>query len=59
MEHTLAELLLRFTYPAMYPDGTLMLTHESPSKLYDMTGTVVPSNGLATISDLYDLFAFA
>jgi hypothetical protein len=31
-----------FTYPAMFPDGTMMFSHESPSVLYDMTGTAIP-----------------
>jgi hypothetical protein len=32
----------RFTYPAVYPDGTMMLTHESTSALYDLTGAPIP-----------------
>ncbi len=31
----------RFEYPALYPDGTMMFSHESTSALYDMTGTPI------------------
>jgi hypothetical protein len=39
----------RFEFPALYPDGTMMLSHEGTSVLYDMTGTPVAGvTGIAT-----------
>jgi hypothetical protein len=31
----------RFTYPGVYPDGTLLFTHEAQSALYDITGNPI------------------
>ena len=36
----------RFTFPALYPDGTKMLTHEGTSALYDVTGTPIAATGI-------------
>jgi hypothetical protein len=47
----------RFQYPALYPDGTLMFTHESPSALYDMTGATVAATGLTGVNAFLPAFS--
>ena len=44
----------RFTYPAVSPDGNLIFSHESPSKLYGIDGTPVAGvTGIPTSLSAY------
>jgi hypothetical protein len=43
----------RFTYPALYPNGSLILTHESTSALYNLDGTSANATGIPSGTSLY------